>query len=80
MVPGFKDNLFSTSKSVNAGYAWIFDQDEVGFYDTTNTKITISQASAMKGWHVLGENVWRFPLQQEEQSFFALGQICPLHI
>ena len=27
MVPGFKNNLLSTSKFVNAGYAWLFDQD-----------------------------------------------------
>ena len=34
MVSGFKDNLFSTSKFVDAGYAWIFDRDEVGVYTT----------------------------------------------
>ena len=65
MVPGFKDNLFSTSKFVDAGYMWIFDQDEVGVYDKTNTKITTSWAAVMKGWHITSKNVWRFPLQQE---------------
>ena len=34
MVPGFKDHLLSTGKFVDAGYAWIFDQDEVCVYDT----------------------------------------------
>ena len=67
MVPGFKKNLFSTSKFVGAGYAWIFDQDEIGVYDTTNTKITTSQAAVIKGWHVAGENVWRFTLNKQTE-------------
>ena len=66
MVPDFKGNLFSTSKFVDAGYAWKFDQDKVGVYDTTNTKNTTSRVAVMKGWHVPGENVWRFPLQTED--------------
>ena len=49
MVTGFKDNLLSTSKFVDAGYAWIFDQDEVCVYDMNNTKITTSCAAIMKG-------------------------------
>ena len=62
MVPGFKDHLISTGKVVDAGYAWIFDQDEVGVYDMKNTKITTSRAAIMKGWRVPEEGVWRFPL------------------
>ena len=62
MVPGFKDNLLSTSKFVDAGYASIFDQEEVSVYDTTNTKITTSRAAIMKGWRVPEEGVWRFLL------------------
>ena len=49
MMPGFKDNLLSTRKFVDAGYAWIFDQDEVSVYDMTNTKIITSRAAIMKG-------------------------------
>ena len=49
MVPGFKDNLLSTSKFVDAGYAWVFDQDKVSVYDMTNTKITTSRVAIMKG-------------------------------
>ena len=62
MVPGLGGNLFSTSKFVDAGYAWIFDQDEVSVYAMTNTKITISQAAIMKGWRVPEEGMWRFSL------------------
>ena len=62
MVPGFKDNLLSTGKFVDAGYAWIFDQDEVCVYDTRNTTIATSRAAIMKGWRVPEEGVWRFPL------------------
>lgn len=66
MVPGLKDNLFSAGKFVDAGHAWIFDQDEVGVYDKTNAKITTSRAAVMKGWHVPGKNVWNYPLQQAD--------------
>ena len=66
MVPGFKDNLLSTSKFVNAGYVWIFDQDKVCVYDMDNTKITTSCTAIMKGWCVPKEGVWRFPLLPTE--------------
>ena len=49
MIPGFRDNLLSTNKFADAGYAWIFDQDEVNVYDATNTTITTSRASRVKG-------------------------------
>ena len=68
MVSGFKDNLLSTSKFVDAGYAWIFDQDEVCVYDTKNTKITTSRAAIMKGWRVPEEGVWRFHLMPSTNS------------
>jgi hypothetical protein len=70
MVPGFKDHLLSTSKFVDAGYAWIFNQDEVGVYDKANTKMITSRAAIMKGWHVPGENVWRFPLLSNSGATF----------
>ena len=47
---------------MDAGYAWIFDQDEVCVYDMRNTKIATSRAAIMKGWRVPEEGVWRFPL------------------
>ena len=42
MVPGFKEHLQSSSKFVDAGYAWIFDQEEVSICDKANTKTTMS--------------------------------------
>ena len=51
MVPGFRDNLPSTGKFVDA--VWIFGQDEVCVYEMKNTKITTSRAAIMKGWRVL---------------------------
>ena len=62
MVPGFKNNLLSTSYFVDAGYAWLFDQDEVNIYDKRNTKITTSRAAVLKGWKLPEENLWRIPL------------------
>ena len=62
MVPGFKENLLSTSKFVDAGYAWLFDQDEVRIYDMSNTEITMSRAAVLKGWRLPDRNLWRVPL------------------
>ena len=62
MVPGFKENLLSTSKFVDAGYAWLFDQDEVRIYDMSNTEVTTSRAAVLKGWRLPDENLWRIPL------------------
>ena len=62
MLPGFKNNLLSTSKFVDAGYAWLIDQDEVSIYEKRNTKITTSRAAVLKGWRLPEENIWRTPL------------------
>ena len=62
MVPGFKNNLLSTSKFVDAGYDWLFDQDEVSIYDKRNTKMTTSRAAVLKAWRLPEENLWRIPL------------------
>ena len=37
IVPAINNNLISTSKFVDANYAWIFDNDEVSIYDKNNT-------------------------------------------
>ena len=58
----FKDNLLSTSKFVDAGYALIFDQDAVSVYDMTNTQMTTSRAAIMKRLRIPEEGVWRFHL------------------
>ena len=48
-VPGIQHNLLSTAKYIDAGYAWLFDNDEVQIFDKANTKITTSRAAVMKG-------------------------------
>ena len=55
--PGIQHNLLSTAKYVDAGYDWLFDNDEVQVYDKRNTRITISRAAVIKGWRALGENL-----------------------
>ena len=62
MVPGFKNNLLSISKFIDAGYAWLFDQDEVSIYDKRNTKLITSRAAVLKGWRLPEKNLWRIPL------------------
>ena len=62
IVPGIKQNLLSTNKFVDAGYAWLFDEDEVAVYDMTDTKITTSRGAVLKGWRVPNEGLWRIPL------------------
>ena len=61
-VPGIKNNLLSTGKFVDAGYTWLFDNDEVQVFDKTNTKITTPRVAVLKGWRVPGEKLWRIPL------------------
>ena len=58
----------STAKFVDAGYAWIFDNDEVQVFDKKNTKITTSRAAVMKGWRVPGENLRRVPNVKENNQ------------
>ena len=62
MVPGFKEHLTTTSKFIDAGYAWLFVQDEVRMYDMANTKITTSGAVILKGWRLPDKYIWQIPL------------------
>ena len=50
IVPGINNNLISTSKFVDANYAWVFDNDEVAVYDKNNTEIKTTWAAVFKGW------------------------------
>ena len=62
IVPGIKNNLLSTSKFIDANYAWIFDNDEVSVYDKNNTEIKTTRAAVLKGWRSPEEKLWRIPL------------------
>jgi len=51
IVPSLVENsLLSTSKFAAAGYTTIYDENEVNFYDTKTTKITVSAEAVLKGW------------------------------
>jgi hypothetical protein len=63
IVPSLVGNsLLSTSKFAKAGYMAIYDKEEVNFYDTRTTKITVSADAVVKGWQCPCMNLWRVPL------------------
>jgi hypothetical protein len=50
IVPSLVGNsLLSTSKFAKAGYTAIYSKDEVNFYNTRTTKITVSADAVLKG-------------------------------
>ena len=65
IVPGIKNNLLSTSKFVDANYAWLFDNDVVSVFDMNNTEIQTTRAAVLKGWRSPSENLWRIPLVRQ---------------
>lgn len=85
-VPGIQHNLLSTANVVDAGYAWLFENDEVQVIDKKNTNIIISRAAVMKGWRVPGENLWRVPIVKEnnqttfDNSNTVLMQASPVEL
>jgi hypothetical protein len=51
IVPSLVGNsLLSTSKFAEAGYLAIYNKDEVNFYNTRTTKITVLADTILKGW------------------------------
>jgi hypothetical protein len=63
IVPSLVENsLLSTSKFTDAGYTAIYDENEVNFYDTKTTKITVSAEAVLKGWRCSRMKLWRVPL------------------
>ncbi len=53
----------STAKFSNAGYATIFEGDQVNIYDQHDTVITVSRAAIIWGWREPGTNdLFRIPL------------------
>ena len=61
-VPGIRHNLLSMNQFVEAKYITIFDEDEVNIYDATNTEVTVSRGSILRGWRLRKEGLWRIPL------------------
>jgi len=63
IVPSLVENsLLSTSKFPATGYTTIYDENEVNFYDTKTTKITVLAEAVLKGWRCPRTNLWRVPL------------------
>jgi len=63
IVPSLVENsLLSTSKFAAAGYTTIYDENEVNFYDTKTTRITVSAEAVLKEWRCPCTNLWRIPL------------------
>jgi hypothetical protein len=61
-VRGITNSLQSLNSAVLDGYIPIFDGQHVHFYDSRNTKITVSRAAVLKGYYVPHEGLWRIPL------------------
>ena len=68
IVRGINSNLINTGKFIDANYAWVFDNDEVGIYDKTNTKIITTRAAVLKGWRSPHDNLWHIPLVKPGKS------------
>ncbi len=51
IVPSLVSNLLlSASKFAEAGYTAIYHKDEVNFYNTRTTKITVLADAVLQGW------------------------------
>jgi len=63
IVPSLVENsLLSTSKFANTGYTAIYDKNEVNFFDTKTTKITVSADVVLKGRRCPHTKLWQVPL------------------
>jgi hypothetical protein len=62
IVPQVQNSLLSTSKVVNADYIAIYEKEEVNFYDTKTTKITVLEEAVLKGWQRPAAGLWLLPL------------------
>ena len=49
MVPGIKHNLLSMNQFSEAKYITFFGEDQVNIYHATNTEVTISRGSVLRG-------------------------------
>jgi hypothetical protein len=63
IVPALVENsLLSTNKFAKTGYTVIYDKDEVNFYNTRTTKITVLEEAILTGWQCPHQKMWHVPL------------------
>ena len=68
MVPDLVDSsLISTSKLASAGFIKIYDGTEVNIYDSSTTKIIVSEEAVFKRWWCPKSTLWRIPLTSQEK-------------
>ncbi len=56
------NSLLSTAKIIEAGYTVIYEDKEDNFYNTTTTKIMVSEDTILKGWQYPWAKLWHVPL------------------
>jgi hypothetical protein len=63
IIPALVENsLLSTNKFAKAGYTFIYDKDEVYFYDARIMKITVLEEAILTGWQCPHQKIWHVPL------------------
>ena len=66
-VQGITNILQSLNSAVLDGYITFFDGQHLNFYDSCNTKITVTRALVLKEFYVPHEGMWRIPLVYNER-------------
>jgi hypothetical protein len=61
IVPQVQNSLLRTSKVVDADYIAIYDKEEVNFYNTMPTKMTVLEEAVLKGWQCPAAGLWWLP-------------------
>ena len=69
MVPGLVNaSLLSTSKLASAGYIKVYYRKEVNLYDSSTTKIIVSEEAVLKGWRYPKSTLWCIPLTSQVKN------------
>ena len=61
-------SLLSASKLASTVYIKIYDRKEVNVYDSSTTKIILSEESLLKGWWCQQSTLWRIPLTPQVKN------------
>ena len=64
IIPNINNDLMSTGKYANAEHVSIFDEEEVNIYEMSDTTITVSRGSILRGWRDHETGLWRIPLMK----------------